>query len=174
MKNIIRGNNIEVTDSIKNYIEDKISRMDKYFKDANNIESKVVISVNGVDQKVEVTINDNKYFIRAEEVNNDLYAAIDIVIDKLERQMRKYKTKTNNKNKGTDLSTLVIEEYFEEPEEEIVKRKKLFLKPMDEDEAITQMELLGHTFFVFRHIETNKICIVYKRKDGAYGILETD
>ena len=88
--------------------------------------------------------------------------------------MRKYKTKTNNKNKGTDLSTLVIEEYFEEPEEEIVKRKKLFLKPMDEDEAITQMELLGHTFFVFRHIETNKICIVYKRKDGAYGILETD
>lgn len=172
MKTIIRGNNIEVTDSIKNYIEEKLSKMDKYFK-SESVEAKVLISVNGIDQKVEVTINESKYFIRAEEINNDLYAAIDIVIDKLERQFRKYKTKLNNKNKVEE-SQIEIEDYFEEPEEEVVKRKELFLKPMDEEEAITQMELLGHTFFVFKNIETEKICVVYKRKDGAYGILETN
>lgn len=173
MKYIVRGNNIEVTDSIKNYIEEKLSKMDKYFKNPENTEAKVLISVNGIDQKVEVTINENKYFIRAEEINNDLYAAIDVVTDKIERQFRKYKTKIENKNKGSEIST-VIEDYFEEPEEEIVKRKELFLKPMDEEEAITQMELLGHTFFVFKNIDTEKVCVVYKRKDGAYGILETN
>ncbi len=173
MKYIVRGNNIEVTDSIKNYIEEKLSKMDKYFKNSENTEAKVLISVNGIDQKVEVTINENKYFIRAEEINNDLYAAIDVVTDKIERQFRKYKTKIENKNKGSEIST-VIEDYFEEPEEEIVKRKELFLKPMDEEEAITQMELLGHTFFVFKNIDTEKVCVVYKRKDGAYGILETN
>ena len=173
MKYIVRGNNIEVTDSIKKYIEEKLSKMDKYFKNPEIVEAKVLISVNGIDQKVEVTINESKYFIRSEEVNNDLYAAIDIVVDKLERQFRKYKTKIENKNKNSELST-VIEDYFEEPEEEVVKRKELFLKPMDEEEAITQMELLGHTFFVFKNMETEKVCIVYKRKDGAYGILETN
>ncbi len=173
MKYIVRGNNIEVTNSIKNYIEEKLSRMDKYFKNPENTEAKVLISVNGIDQKVEVTINESKYFIRAEEINNDLYAAIDIVVDKLERQVRKYKTKLSNRNKPEE-SSIEIEDYFEEPDEEVVKRKELFLKPMDEEEAITQMELLGHTFFVFKNIDTEKVCVVYKRKDGAYGILETD
>lgn len=173
MKYIVRGNNIEVTDSIKNYIEDKLSKMDKYFKNPEITEAKVLISVNGIDQKVEVTINESKYFIRAEEINNDLYAAIDIISDKLERQFRKYKTKLSNRNKLEE-NPIEIEDYFEEPEEEIVKRKELFLKPMDEEEAITQMELLGHTFFVFKNVDTEKVCVVYKRKDGAYGILETD
>lgn len=173
MKTIIRGNNIEVTDSIKNYIDEKLSKMDKYFKNPESVEAKVLISVNGIDQKVEVTINESKYFIRAEEINEDLYAAIDIVSDKLERQFRKYKTKLSNRNKIEEIEP-EIEDYFEEPEEEVVKRKELFLKPMDEEEAITQMELLGHSFFVFKNIETEKICVVYKRKDGAYGILETN
>jgi putative sigma-54 modulation protein len=173
MKAIIRGNNVEVTDSIKNYIDEKLSKMDKYFKDPNNTEAKVVISVNGIDQKVEVTINESKYFIRAEEIHSDLYSAVDIVIDKLERQFRKYKTKFSNKVKDVEVVP-EIEDYFDEPEEEVVKRKELFLKPMDEEEAITQMELLGHTFFVFKNIEDKKICVVYKRKDGAYGILETN
>ena len=173
MKYIVRGNNVEVTDSIKSYIEDKLSKMDKYFKNPDNTEAKVLISVNGIDQKVEVTINESKYFIRAEEIHSDLYAAIDIVSDKLERQFRKYKTKLSNKNKPEE-SPLEIEDYFEEPEEEVVKRKELFLKPMDEEEAITQMELLGHTFFVFKNVETDKICVCYKRNDGDYGIIEAN
>ena len=173
MKYIVRGNNIEVTDSIKSYIEEKLSKMDNYFENPNEIETKIIISVNGIDQKLEVTINGNKYFIRAEETHSDLYAAIDIVIDKLERQFRKYKTKLTNKIKKDNVIN-EIEEYFEEPEEEIVKRKKLFLKPMDEIEAMTQMELLEHSFFVFKNIETDSVCIIYKRKDGAYGILETN
>ncbi len=172
MKYIVRGDNVEVTDSIKNYIEEKLSKMDKYFEKPNEIEAKIIVSVNGIDQKLEVTINGNKYFIRAEEVHHDLYSAIDIVIDKLERQFRKYKTKIFNKIKKEEIPN-DIEEYFEEPEEEIVKRKQIFLKPMDEEEAITQMELLEHTFFVFKNIETDSVCVLYKRKDGAYGILET-
>ncbi len=171
MKYIIRGENVEVTEAIKNYIEDKLSRMDKYFDDPAKVETKVVFSVNGIDQKLEVTINGNKYFIRAEEVHPDLYAAIDIVIDKLERQFRKYKTKLLNKQK-LEIIENEIEDYFEE-EEKVVRRKELHLKPMDEEEAITQMELLEHTFFVFKNSETNKINVIYKRKDGNYGVLET-
>lgn len=171
MKYVIRGENVEVTEAIKNYIEDKLSRMDKYFDDPAKVETKVVFSVNGIDQKLEVTINGNKYFIRAEEVHPDLYAAIDIVIDKLERQFRKYKTKLLNKQK-LEIIENEIEDYFEE-EEKVVRRKELHLKPMDEEEAITQMELLEHTFFVFKNSETNKINVIYKRKDGNYGVLET-
>lgn len=172
MKYIVRGDNIEVTDSIKGYIEDKLCRMDKYFDNPDNIEAKIIISVNGINQKLEVTINGNKYFIRAEEVHPDLYSAIDIVIDKLERQFRKYKTKLSSKTKKEDVINN-IEDYVEESDEEIVKRKEIFLKPMDEEEAITQMELLEHTFFVFKNVETDTVCVLYKRKDGAYGILQT-
>lgn len=173
MKSIVRGENIEVTEAIKSYIFEKLSKMDKYFEKPDEIEAKTIISVNGIDQKLEVTINTNKYFIKAEEVHSDLYAAVDVVIDKLERQFRKYKTKLSNKIKKEDVID-GIEEYFEEPDEKVVKRKKLFLKPMDEDEAITQMELLGHTFFVFKNVETGLVSVLYKRKDGDYGILETN
>lgn len=172
MKYVIRGENIEVTDSIKNYVEEKLSRIDKYLENSKKTEAKVIISINGIDQKIEVTINGNKYFIRAEEIHPDLYAAIDLATDKLERQFRKYKTKLLNKNQKEEIVP-EIEDYFEDVKEEIVKRKKLFLKPMDEKEAITQMELLGHTFFVFKSIETGKVSVLYKRKDGDYGILET-
>ena len=102
-----------------------------------------------------------------------MHCSVDIVIDKLERQFRKYKTKFSNKVKDVEVVP-EIEDYFDEPEEEVVKRKELFLKPMDEEEAITQMELLGHTFFVFKNVDNEKICVVYKRKDGAYGLLETN
>ncbi len=172
MKYIVRGDNIDVTESIKGYIEEKLSKMDKYLENSKNTEAKIIISVNGVDQKIEVTINGEGYFIRAEEIHSDLYAAIDLASDKLESQFRKYKNKVLNKNRKEEvLST--IEDYFEDAEEEIVKRKKLFLKPMDESEAITQMELLDHTFFVFKNVETGNVSVLYKRKDGGYGILET-
>lgn len=171
MKYIIRGENIDVTSSIKKYIEEKLSKMDKYFDSAELVEARVLISVTGINQKVEVTlVGTGKYFIRNEEVNSDLYAAIDSVIDKLERKFRKYKTKINKIN--IEEPTYYEEEEESDEEEIVVKRKNLTLKPMDEGEALTQMELLGHTFFVFKNVENNKICVAYKRKDGNYGILE--
>ena len=172
MKYLIRGEKIEVTNSIKDYIEEKLSKMDKYLENPENVEAKILIKVKGVEQRVEVTIQTKGYFLRAEEAHSDLYAAIDLIIDKLERQFRKYKTKLLDKSRQEN-----IPDYYEIDEnidEEIVKRKKIYLKPMDEEEAITQMELLGHTFFVFKNIESGLICVIYKRHDGNYGLIETN
>ncbi len=172
MKYLIRGEKIQVTDSIKDYIKDKLSKMDKYLENPDDIEAKVLIKVKGVEQRVEVTIQTKGYFLRAEEAHSDLYAAIDLIVDKLERQIRKYKTKLLDKSRQENIQdTFDIEENIEE---EIVKRKKIYLKPMDEEEAIMQMELLGHTFFVFKNTDTDNICIIYKRHDGNYGLIETN
>ena len=172
MKYLIRGEKVQVTDSIKDYIEEKLSKMDKYLDNPENVEAKVLIKVKGVEQRVEVTIQTKGYFLRAEEAHSDLYAAIDLIIDKLERQFRKYKTKLLDKSRQENIQdSFDIEEAVEE---EIVKRKKIYLKPMDEEEAIMQMELLGHTFFVFKNIETDTICVIYKRHDGNYGLIETN
>ena len=176
MKYNIRGNKLEVTDAINEYIKSKLSRLDKYLDENDEVEAKVLISAKGKDQKVEVTIWSGKYNVRAEEVNVDLYAAIDLVIDKLEKQFRRYKDKLTTKKGKTSASVpdLEIEDYFEEDEQTIVRRKEVFLKPIDEEEAITQMELLGHTFFVFKNVDTNKINVVYKRNDGDYGVIEAN
>ena len=172
MKYLIRGEKIQVTDSIKDYIQEKLSKMDKYLDNPENVEAKILIKVKGVEQRVEVTIQTKGYFLRAEEAHSDLYAAIDLIIDKLERQFRKYKTKLLDKSRQENIQdSFDIDEVIEE---EIVKRKKIYLKPMDEEEAIMQMELLGHTFFVFKNIETDTICVIYKRHDGNYGLIETN
>ena len=173
MKYNIRGNKIKVTTSIKNYITSKLSKMDKYFENPDVIEARVVISIRGKDQKVEATILAPKNNIRVEEVHKDLYAAVDLVIDKMERQFRKYKTKLIDKQRKEEVS-FELEDYFEENSETIVKYKKVFLKPIDEKEAITQLELLAHSFFIFRNVETNNVCVVYKRNDGGYGLIETE
>ena len=176
MKYNIRGNKLEVTDAINEYIKNKLSKVNKYLDDNDEVETKALISAKGKDQKVEVTIWSGKYNIRAEEVNEDLYAAIDLVVDKLEKQFRRYKDKiSSKKNKGNDMvPDMEIEEYFEEDSQTIVRRKEVFLKPIDEEEAITQMELLGHTFFVFKNVDTGKINVVYKRNDGDYGVIEAN
>jgi putative sigma-54 modulation protein len=172
MKYNIRGSKIEVTEAINEYIKSKLSKVEKYLDDNDEVEAKALISAKGKDQKVEVTIWSGKYNIRAEESNADLYAAIDLVIDKLERQFKKYKGKLSIKRFKED-SLPEIEELFEE-EQTIVRRKEIFLKPIDEEEAITEMELLGHTFFIFKNVDTDKINVVYKRKDGDYGIIEAN
>lgn len=173
MKYNIRGNKIDVTEAIDNYIKEKLSRLDKYLDDNDEVEAKAVISTRGKDQKVEVTIWSGKYNIRAEETNEDLYSAIDLVIDKLERQFKKYKGKITSKKVKMAVMP-EIEDLLEEDEQKIVRRKEVFLKPIDEEEAITQMELLGHTFFVFKNVDTDKINVVYKRNDGDYGIIEAN
>lgn len=173
MKYNIRGNKIEVTEAISDYIKEKISKLEKYLDDNDEVEAKALISTKGKDQKVEVTIWSGKYNIRAEVTNVDLYAAIDLVIDKLERQFKKYRGKLTSK-RSNEVYIPEIEEFFEEEEQTIVRRKELFLKPIDEEEAITQMELLGHSFFVFKNVETSKINVLYKRSDGDYGLLEAN
>jgi putative sigma-54 modulation protein len=172
MKYLIRGDKYENTDSIKEYIEAKLSRLDKYIKDSDDIEAVVLTKKEGRRYKIEVTIPTKDFTLRNEVVDDDLYAAIDLVIDKLERQVRKNKDKLNKKKKVIEDFEIDIEDNFME-EEVIVKRKSIELKPIDEEEAILQMELLGHNFFVYKDIETGKICVLYKRKNGNYGIIET-
>ena len=173
MKFNIHGKKLEVTDAIKSYIEEKIGRLDKYFENPSDITATALIKLRGNNQVVEVTINANKFVLRGEEEHKDLYAAIDKVSDKIERQIRKNKTRMSKKVNKEVIKGFSLD--FEEPEENdnvIVKRKIIEDKPMSEDEAILQMELLGHEFFVFKNIDTDLVNVLYRRKDGDYGILE--
>lgn len=170
MEYIIRGDN---TKSIKDYIESKLDRLNKYFN-SENCTATILTKKEGRNQKIEVTIPTDNFTLRNESVNEDLYAAIDNVVDKLERQIRKNKDKINkkqNKKVIEDFDYLLEDEF--QQEEKVVKRKKLELKPIDEEEAIIEMEMLGHNFFVYRDSDTDMICVLYKRKNGNYGIIET-
>lgn len=174
MKYIIRSEKKENTAAIKEYIENKLARLDKYFQDSDEIEANVLTKVNGKNQTIEVTIPTKHFTLRNEETNEDLYAAIDKIVDKLERQIRKNKEKINKKVNKTlinDFEYDLVDELSED--EKIVKRKNVELKPIDEEEAIIQMEMLGHSFFVYKDVSTNEVCVLYKRKNGNYGIIET-
>lgn len=177
MKFIIRGRKVDVTPAIKDYIINKLSRLDKYFNEPNELTATVLIKVKDVDQIVEVTIPAKKLILRAEDKNKDLYAAIDLVVDKLERQIRKNKTRlSKKKNKESSIDfNLKYEIAKNEVEEEkkIVKHKEIEMKPMSEEEAIMQLELLGHEFFVYQDVKRECVCILYIRKDGNYGLIET-
>lgn len=171
----IRGDKIEITDSIKKYVIEKLERLNKYFEEPSKIDAHVLIKVKGERATIEVTIPTSKFTLRAEETNNDLYASIDLVIDVLERQIRKNKTKLNRHKNDVISEFIYIEEEREEIEEDkIIKRKNIGSKPMGEEEAILQMELLGHDFFVFKNVdEDDCISVLYKRKDGNYGIINS-
>ena len=172
MKFNIHGKKIDVTDSIKSYIEEKIGRLDKYFENPDNVTATALIKLRGKDQVVEVTINANKFILRGEEAHKDLYASIDKVSDKIERQIRKNKTRMKKKVKDVAKDFVLDFEEKEENDNVIVKRKVIENKPMSEEEAILQMELLGHEFFAYKNEETKEVNILYRRKDGDYGILE--
>lgn len=171
MKYTIRGQKLEVTDAIRDYAVSKIDKMEKYFENPDEVSVKVVFSIRGREQKVEITINSINFDLRSEVSHNDMYAAIDLAVDKLEQQMRKFKSKLMSKERVEIVYDDIIDDDLLE---EVVKRKKVYLKPMDEEEAIMQMELLGHTFFVFKDIKTEKVNVLYKRLDGAYGVIETN
>ena len=175
MKLNIRGDKLEITDAIRNYVVDKIGRLDKYFKDSD-INANVLLKVKGNRQIIEVTVPTDKYILRSEEENNDLYAAIDLVVDKLEGQIRKNKTKLKKQNIDNKYKDFNFDYEIDEDEENndvIVKHKEIEMKPMDSEEAILEMELLGHSFFVYKDVETGNINVLYKRKDGNYGLIET-
>jgi putative sigma-54 modulation protein len=175
MKYNIRGDKILVTDAIKDYITEKIDKLNKYFDEPDEITANILIKVKGYNQTIEVTIPTTSFTIRNEESAEDLYAAIDSVVDKIERQIRKNKTKINkiSKNALKKLNLMYQEEEKEE-DTKIVRRKTLNTKPMSEEEAILQMEMLGHDFFIFKDSNTSNICILYKRKDNNYGVIETE
>ena len=174
MKVSIRGDKLVVTKAIKETIESKLERLNRYFEDNSDITAYVVVKAKNLNQSIEVTVPTSRFTLRAEEIHEDLYAAIDIVIDKLERQIRKNKTKLNNKYKNLEKIDLLLDFEVEENEEEdskIVKRKNIEMKPMDEEEAILQSNLLGHDFFVFKNIDEECVSVLYMRKDGSYGII---
>lgn len=173
----IRGDKILVTDAIKEYIASKLDKLNKYFDSPEDITANILVKVKGFEQTIEVTIPTTNFTIRNEESAEDLYAAIDLVSDKIERQIRKNKTKINKieKNAAKKLNFAFMESFEEDEEDKIiVRRKTLNTKPMDEEEAMLQMEMLGHDFFVYKDRDTKRICIIYKRKDNNYGIIETE
>lgn len=173
----IRGDKILVTDAIKEYITEKLDRLNKYFDKPEEITANILVKVKGFEQTIEVTIPTPNFTIRNEESAEDLYAAIDLVSDKIERQIRKNKTRINKmeKDAAKKLNLSFIENVEEDEEDTIiVRRKTLSTKPMDEEEAMLQMEMLGHDFFVYKDRDTKRICIIYKRKDNNYGIIETE
>ena len=177
----IRGENIEVTPAIREYVEKKVTKLERYFTETPNANVNVNLKTyNDKRAKVEITIPMSQLVLRAEEVHNDMYAAIDLITDKLERQIRKHKTKVNRKfrEKG-GISELFVSEPItdgpaveEDNDLEVVRQKSFDLKPMDSEEAILQMNLLGHSFYVFNNADTNRTNVVYKRKDGRYGLIE--
>ena len=174
MKINIRGSKLEVTDAIRNYLESKLKKLDKYFENPDEITANVVVRTRGIDQTAEITIPIKKAILRAEESNKDLYASIDFAVDKLERQIRKNKTRIKQKSNRENIDVFIDFEIDDEEQETntIVKRKTIDMKPMSEDEAILQMNLLGHEFFIFKDADTENNAVIYKRKDGNYGIIE--
>lgn len=173
MKCNIRGEKIKITEAIGNYIDTKMTRLDKYFKESD-VKANIIVKLKDKKQAIEVTIPYDKYILRSEEVHDDLYAAIDLVIDKLERQIRKNKTKLKKHEKTNTMKfnfDYEIEDKEEKNKSKIVKRKVIEMKPMSEEEAILELELLSHDFFIYKDMDGD-IKVVYKRKDGHYGSIE--
>ena len=174
MRVTVIGKNIEVTPALKGIVEKKISKMDRYFEP--HIEARATLSVHKNKQTIEVTIPFNGVILRCEESTPDMYKSIDLVENKLQRQIRKQRTKlqrrSNESLRFANIETIDNKEDVQD--EEIVKVKKFNIKPMSTEEAILQMELVQHNFFVFKDSDTENVNVIYKRNDGNYGLLEPD
>ena len=172
MKISIFGKNIEVSDYLENIVHKKIRKLDKFFSDET--EAMVTLSVEHNRHIAEVTIPYDGGVIRAEEVTGDMYASIDNVINKIEKQVHKFRKRIEKDHRSGIFSADELD-YEEEEEEEgprIVRVKHFDIKPMSEEEAMLQIELLGHSFYVFENAETGSINVLYKRNDGNYGLIE--
>ena len=176
MKYQIIGKNITVTEGISAAVQKKLSRMERYFKD-EDIDCRVVCSSHGETAKIEITIFLQNFPLRAEVEHKDLYAALDLAIDKLEGQMRKVKTRMDRSNGKMSLSeAFMLDIEPEEPTEKdvVVRAKSYYLSAMTIDEAITRMEALGHDFFLYLDKEDDLISVVYVRRDGGYGVIQAE
>ncbi|HET7579412.1 MAG TPA: ribosome-associated translation inhibitor RaiA [Bacillales bacterium] len=183
MKFNIRGENLEVTPPLREYTEKKVRKLERYFDTPPSSEVHVNMEVHNSDQIIEITIPMSGLLLRAEEVHQDMYAAIDLVVEKLERQIRKHKTKVNRKFRQSGSKAAMFRNEvvngstaydYDEDDLELVRTKRFNLKPMDVEEAILQMDMLGHNFFVFSDAESGSTNVVYRRKDGRYGLIEPE
>ncbi len=172
MEVLVRGNKIDITDAMKEYVKEKLSKLDKYTLDATT--ATVLVKIRNYSQKVEVTIPLKTLMLRAEDESQDFYSAVDLVVNKLERQIRKNKSKLKKREKS-GIKEFNIDDITDNSEDEVVvKRKKIDIKPMNLDEAILQMELLGHNFYMYKDSDIGRIALVYKRNDGGYGVIEEE
>ncbi len=174
MKFVIVGKNIEVTPGLRSAVEEKIGKLERYF--TADAEAHVTLSVEKERQKIEVTIPVKGSIIRSEQVSNDMYVSIDLVEEIIERQLKKYKNKLvdQKQSAGFFKQEFIEKEYMEDEEIKIIRTKKFDIKPMYAEDACIQMELLGHSFFVFCNAETDQINVVYKRKGNTYGLIEPE
>lgn len=174
MNYIISGKNIEVTEGLRNAVYDKLSKLEKYF--AEDASAQVTFSVEKDRQKIEVTIPMKGHIIRAEQVSDDMYVSIDLVLEVIERQVTRHRKKLIDKAQNASyLQNSFIEEDIEDDDEiQIVRSKKFAVKPMYPEDACIQMDLLGHNFFVFRNADTDEVNVVYKRKGNTYGLIEPE
>ncbi len=175
MKFIISGRNIDVTEGLKSSIEHKLGKLEKYF--APDTEVIVTLSVEKERQKIEVSIPVKGDVIRSEQESNDMYVSIDLVEEVIERQLKKYRTKliARHHSSGAFKQDFFDElTDFEEDDVKIVKTKRFGIKPMFPEDAVVQMGLLGHDFYVFSNAETDEVNVVYKRKNGSYGLIEPE
>ena len=166
MKITISGKNIDVTEGLKAAVNEKLGKLEKYFTPDTNVI--VTLSVEKERQKIEVTIPVKGNIIRSEQVSNDMYVSIDLVEEVIERQLRK------QQEAGNFQKEYLEHDYLEDEDIQIIRTKKFGMKPMYPEDACVQMELLGHTFFVFRNAETDEVNVVYKRKNNTYGLIEPE
>ena len=174
MKFQIRGKNTQVSSALKEYVEKRLGKLDKYFD--NPPEAMVTLVVEKERHRVEVTMPINGYILRGEEESLDMYSCIDLVVDKMEKQINKYKARFVKKSKALSIKDIPTGQAETPAEEEpkVVRTKRFAIKPMPLEEAIMQMNLLGHSFFVFSNAESEEVNVIYRRKDGNYGLIEPE
>ncbi|AEG16820.1 sigma 54 modulation protein/ribosomal protein S30EA [Desulfofundulus kuznetsovii DSM 6115] len=172
MKVQVRGRNVEVTNALKEYVEKRLGKLVKYLDLIE--EAQVTLTVEKDSHRVEVTIPINGIILRGEESTGDMYASIDLVVEKLEKQIERYKGRLYRRLGRQNTEVKAGDNKKEEDGPRIVRTKRFAMKPMSVDEAVMQMNLLGHSFFVFSNADTEKVNVVYRRKDGNYGLIEPE
>jgi len=173
MKFVYASKDMAVSESLKSRVEKKLSKMERYFREEPEATVRFKVQ-KGARNIVEITVNAGGVILRAEESSNDMYLSIDRAVDKLESQLRRHRTKLEKRIRTSELEPVVEAPVYEEQSYDIVRTKKFAVKPMSVEDAITQMELLGHDFFLFMNEENETMNVLYRRNDGSYGLLQPD
>ena len=173
MKFVYASKDMAVSESLKSRVEKKLSKMERYFREEPEATVRFKVQ-KGARNIVEITVNAGGVILRAEESSNDMYLSIDRAVDKLESQLRRHRTKLEKRIRTSELEPVVEAPVYEEQNYDIVRTKKFAVKPMGVEDAITQMELLGHDFFLFMNEESETMNVLYRRHDGSYGLLQPD
>src|SRR5690554_4721671 len=170
------GKNLEITEALRGYVEKKVAKLEKYLNDNKNYSAEVMLRTERGIHIAEVTMNLSGVLLRGEGKTGDMYTSIDNAVDRIERQFNKYRSKLGRRAQGPKLAEVQAspQEGPDEAAPRIVRTKRFALKPMDVEEAVMQMELLGHDFFVFRDVDSGDVSVVYKRRDGNYGLIESE